>query len=72
MWESQRGHIGASAFRATGYSAVPPTAPSSLLWPGMVLLACRPMKYTISGRDERTLMKLLVHSESNRVVGAHM
>jgi len=32
----------------------------------------RPMKYTISGRDERTLMKLLVHAESDRVVGCHM
>ena len=32
----------------------------------------KPMKYTISGRDERTLMKLLVHAESDRVVGCHM
>lgn len=32
----------------------------------------RPMKYTISGRDERTLMKLIVHSESDRVIGCHM
>jgi glutathione reductase (NADPH) len=32
----------------------------------------KPMKYTISGRDERTLMKLLVHHESDRVVGCHM
>lgn len=30
------------------------------------------MKYTISGRDEKTLMKLLVHVDSDRVVGAHM
>jgi hypothetical protein len=32
----------------------------------------RPMRHTMSGRDERTLMKLLVHSESDRVVGCHM
>eukprot|EP00879_Flechtneria_rotunda_P016082 GHRR01016823.1.p1 GENE.GHRR01016823.1~~GHRR01016823.1.p1 ORF type:complete len:482 (+),score=161.44 GHRR01016823.1:604-2049(+) len=32
----------------------------------------KPMKSTISGRDERTLMKLIVHSESDRVVGCHM
>ncbi len=30
------------------------------------------MKYTISGRDERTLMKLIVHVDSDRVVGCHM
>jgi glutathione reductase (NADPH) len=32
----------------------------------------RPMKHTLSGRDERTLMKLVVDSASQRVVGAHM
>lgn len=32
----------------------------------------KPMKYTVSGRDERTLMKLLVHAESDRVIGCHM
>lgn len=32
----------------------------------------KPMKYTLSGRDEKTLMKLLVHVESDRVVGCHM
>lgn len=32
----------------------------------------KPMKYTISGRDERTLMKMLVHVDSGRVVGCHM
>ena len=32
----------------------------------------KPMKYTLSGRDERTLMKLVVHRDSDRVVGAHM
>lgn len=32
----------------------------------------KPMKYTISGRDERTLMKLIVHHDSDRVVGCHM
>lgn len=32
----------------------------------------RPMRHTLSGREERTLMKLLVHAESGRVVGCHM
>jgi glutathione reductase (NADPH) len=32
----------------------------------------RPMKNTISGREERVLMKLLVDKASGRVVGAHM
>jgi glutathione reductase (NADPH) len=30
------------------------------------------MKHTLSGRDERTLMKLVVDDDSDRVVGAHM
>ena len=30
------------------------------------------MKHTLSGRDERTLIKLVVDSASRRVVGAHM
>ena len=32
----------------------------------------RPMKHTLSGRSERTLMKLLVNGEDDRVVAAHM
>lgn len=32
----------------------------------------KPMKHTLSGRDERTLMKLVVDDESDRVLGAHM
>ncbi|HEX7036379.1 MAG TPA: glutathione-disulfide reductase [Pseudomonadales bacterium] len=32
----------------------------------------RPMKHTLSGRDERTLMKLLVRRSDDKVVGAHM
>jgi glutathione reductase (NADPH) len=32
----------------------------------------RPMKHTLSGRDERTMMKLVVDRASQRVVGAHM
>jgi len=34
--------------------------------------AFRPMKHTISGRDEKTFMKLIVDSASDRVVGVHM
>jgi glutathione reductase (NADPH) len=30
------------------------------------------MKHTISGRDEKTLMKLIVDTASDRVVGVHM
>ncbi|EPC04407.1 glutathione reductase [Litchfieldella anticariensis FP35 = DSM 16096] len=32
----------------------------------------RPMKHTLSGSDERCLMKLIVDDASDRVVGAHM
>ena len=32
----------------------------------------KPMKHTISGRDEKTFMKLIVDDASDRVVGAHM
>jgi len=34
--------------------------------------AFRELKHTLSGRDERTLMKLVVDAASDRVVGAHM
>jgi glutathione reductase (NADPH) len=32
----------------------------------------KPMKHTISGRDEQTFMKLVVDKATDRVVGAHM
>jgi glutathione reductase (NADPH) len=32
----------------------------------------RPMKHTLSGRQERTFMKLIVDAATDRVVGAHM
>ncbi len=32
----------------------------------------RPMKATLSGRQERTMMKLIVDAKSDRVLGAHM
>lgn len=32
----------------------------------------RPMKYTLSGRQQQTFMKLLVEPQSDRVIGAHM
>jgi glutathione reductase (NADPH) len=32
----------------------------------------KPMKNTLSGRDERTLMKLVVDARSDRVLGCHM
>ena len=32
----------------------------------------KPMKHTISGRDEKTFMKLVVDKASDRVVGVHM
>lgn len=32
----------------------------------------RPLKHTLTGRDERTLVKLVVDAASQRVVGAHM
>ena len=32
----------------------------------------RPMRVTLAGREERTMMKLIVDSESQRVVGCHV
>jgi len=32
----------------------------------------RPMKATLSGRDERVLMKLIVDAATDRVVGVHI
>ena len=32
----------------------------------------KPMKHTLSGRDERTLMKMIVDKSSDRVIGLHM
>ncbi|WP_323751054.1 glutathione-disulfide reductase [Marinobacter sp.] len=32
----------------------------------------RPMKYTLSGREERSLMKLVVDDQTDKVLGAHM
>jgi glutathione reductase (NADPH) len=32
----------------------------------------RPMKHTLSGREERTMMKLIVDRASDRVLGCHM
>lgn len=32
----------------------------------------RPMKHTLSGRQERTMMKLVVDKETDRVLGCHM
>ncbi|MEM7254706.1 MAG: glutathione-disulfide reductase, partial [Pseudomonadota bacterium] len=32
----------------------------------------RPMKHTLSGRDERSMMKLIVDKASDRVVGCHI
>jgi glutathione reductase (NADPH) len=32
----------------------------------------KPLKHTLSGRDERMFMKLLVDGESGRVVGCHI
>jgi glutathione reductase (NADPH) len=32
----------------------------------------RPMKHTLSGRDERTLMKLIVDGHTDKVVGCHI
>ncbi len=34
--------------------------------------AFRPMKYTVSGRQQRTFMKLIVETATDRVVGVHM
>ena len=32
----------------------------------------KPMKHTLSGRDERTIMKLIVNAADDKVLGVHM
>ena len=32
----------------------------------------RPMKHTLSGRNERSMMKLIVNADNDRILGAHM
>jgi glutathione reductase (NADPH) len=32
----------------------------------------RPMYYTLAGKDEKTMIKLIVHQNSDKVLGAHM
>ena len=32
----------------------------------------KPMKNTLSGREERTLMKMIVHKATQKVLGVHM
>ena len=32
----------------------------------------RALKHTLSGRDERSMMKLIVEAESRKILGAHM
>ncbi|AFZ04108.1 glutathione-disulfide reductase [Calothrix sp. PCC 6303] len=32
----------------------------------------RPMYYTLAGKQEKTMMKLIVHSETDKILGAHM
>ena len=34
--------------------------------------AFKPMKYTLSGRQQRTFMKLIVEAATDKVVGVHM
>jgi hypothetical protein len=41
-------------------------------WLGMRDPSLPHHRYTLSGRDEKTLMKLLVHVETDLVIGAHM
>ncbi len=36
------------------------------------LSSFRPMKHTLSGREEKTVMKLIVEKQSRKVLGAHM
>jgi glutathione reductase (NADPH) len=35
-------------------------------------IAFRPLKYTVAGRDEKMLMKLVVDMESDKVLGCHV
>ncbi len=50
------------------YAAPGPSAAALRIY----MTTFKPMKATLSGRDERTLMKLVVDDTSDRILGAHM
>ena len=68
-------NVPSAVFSQPPIGAVGLTEEQARLQYGEVDVYCarfKPMKNTLSGRDERTLMKLVVDARSERVVGCHM
>ena len=68
-------HVPSAVFSQPPIGAVGLTEERALREHGEVdvyMARFKPMKNTLSGREERTLMKLVVDSRSDRVLGCHM
>jgi glutathione reductase (NADPH) len=68
-------NVPSAVFSQPPIATVGPTEPQARETYGALDLyrsTFRPLKHTLSGRDELTMMKLIVDRESQRVVGAHM
>jgi glutathione reductase (NADPH) len=68
-------NIPTAVFCQPNIGTVGPTEEEAqVLYPNLQVFSSefRPMKHTLSGRSERTMMKLLVNADDDKVVGAHM
>ncbi len=68
-------NIPTAVFCQPNIGTVGPTeAEARRLYPNLQVFQSefRPLKHTVSGRNERTLMKLLVNGDDDKVVAAHM
>lgn len=68
-------HVPSAVFMLPPLASVGPTEPEALALGRPLRVyetSFKPMKQAFAGREERTLMKLLVDDESDRVLAAHM
>ncbi len=68
-------HVPSAVFSHPPLATVGPTEAEARARFGAVEIyksSFRPLKHTLSGRDERTFMKLVVEPNSDRVLGCHM
>jgi glutathione reductase (NADPH) len=68
-------NIATAVFCQPNIGSVGPTEQEAKrLYPGLIVFEStfKPMKHTLTGRNEKTLMKLLVNPSNDQVVGIHM
>lgn len=74
-WRMDHETVPAAVFSSPSVGAVGLTEAAALARFGKLDIyqtSFRPLRHTLTGREERTLMKLVVDRASQRVVGAHM